>query len=80
MAKKVPTSIRSDKKTSELFDRIEHYMTVMFELVTMFYFRMSTKHTFDLTDEEIAEHRRNAKELAKEDMSKLFEEIIKEMK
>lgn len=80
MAKKIPTSIRSDKKTSELFDRIEHYMTVMFELVTMFYFRMSTKYEVDLTEEKIAEHRRNAEELAKEDIMKVFEETIKEMK
>lgn len=80
MAKKIPTSIKSNKKTSNLFDKIEHYMTVMFELMTMFYFRLATKGVLNPTDEEIAEFRRNAEEKAREDMLNVFEETIKKMK
>ena len=55
-------------------------MTVMFELMTMFYFRLATKGVLNPTDEEIAEFRRNAEEKAREDMLNVFEETIKKMK
>jgi hypothetical protein len=78
--KLIPISIKNDKKTFELFDRIDHSMTVMFGLMTMLHFRKLTKRESELTDEKLAELKQIAEGQAKLDMLVLFERLIKELK
>ena len=76
----IPNSIKKDKKTFELFERVEHYMEVMFGLATMFHFRELTKTNKDLSDEELEKLKIVAEDQARFDMLVLFERMIRDIK